>query len=41
MHKIIHDWPDVQCVTILTHLRDAMSDDSRLFLNDAIVPDQG
>lgn len=41
MHKIMHDWPDYECVQILTHLRDAMAVDSRIFINDCIVPDQG
>lgn len=41
MHKIMHDWPDADCVEILTHLRDAMAPDSRIFINDAILLDQG
>lgn len=41
MHKIMHDWPDADCVDILTHLRDAMAPDSRIFINDAILLDQG
>lgn len=41
MHKIMHDWPDQGCVPILTHLRNAMDADSRIFINDVIVPDQG
>jgi hypothetical protein len=41
MHKIMHDWPDAECVEILTHLRDAMAPDSRIFINDCIVPETG
>ena len=41
LHKILHDWPDKDCVNILTHLRDAMAPNSRIFINDAILPDQG
>ena len=37
----MHDWPDADCVTILTHLRDAMAPDSRIFINDCIIPEQG
>jgi demethylsterigmatocystin 6-O-methyltransferase len=40
MHKIMHDWPDHECVEILTHLRDAMAADSRIFINDCIVPEK-
>ncbi|KAK5170952.1 uncharacterized protein LTR77_004096 [Saxophila tyrrhenica] len=41
MHKIMHDWPDFEDVQILTHIRDAMAADSRIFINDCILPDQG
>jgi len=41
MHKIMHDWPEPVCITILSHLRDAMSPESRIFINDMILPDQG
>lgn len=41
MHKIMHDWPDRECIQILSHLRDAMSPESRIFINDVILPDQG
>lgn len=41
MHKIMHDWSDADCVRILAHLRDAMAPDSRIFINEMIVPDRG
>jgi hypothetical protein len=37
----MHDWPDKDCVAILGYLRDAMAPDSRIFINDAILPDMG
>lgn len=40
MHKIMHDWPDKDCVVILEHLRDAMASGSRIFINDCILPNQ-
>ncbi|KIW27291.1 hypothetical protein, variant [Cladophialophora immunda] len=40
MHMIMHDWPDDDCVRILTHLRDAMRrDHSQILINDMILPD--
>jgi trans-aconitate methyltransferase len=41
MHKIMHDWPDKDCVLILEHLRDAMTPNSRILINDCILPNQG
>lgn len=41
MQKIMHDWPDADCVEILTHLRDTMAVDSRIFINDVLLADQG
>lgn len=41
MHKIMHDWPDADCVRILSRLRDAMAVDSSIFVNEVIVPAKG
>lgn len=41
MHKILHDWPDLECVQILKGLKDAMAPDSRIFVNDVILLEQG
>ena len=41
MHKILHDWPDTDCVRILERLRDAMGNSSKIFVNDYILPNQG
>lgn len=40
MHMILHDWPDDDCVKILSNLRDAMTPEcSQILVNDAILPD--
>lgn len=40
MHMILHDWPDDDCVKILSRLRDAMTPGySQILVNDAILPD--
>lgn len=40
MHIILHDWPDEDCVKILSHLRDVMTPGySQLLVNDAILPE--
>ncbi|KAH9828856.1 sterigmatocystin 8-O-methyltransferase [Teratosphaeria destructans] len=41
LHKIMHDWADAPAIRILAHLRDAMAADSRIFINDLIVPEVG
>ncbi|KAF2722516.1 S-adenosyl-L-methionine-dependent methyltransferase [Polychaeton citri CBS 116435] len=40
MHKIMHDWPDRDCVKILSHLKDAMSPSSRILVNDVVLPNK-
>ncbi|PCH41144.1 S-adenosyl-L-methionine-dependent methyltransferase [Wolfiporia cocos MD-104 SS10] len=37
MRAILHDWPDDQCVTILSHLRAAMGPDSIILVADQVV----
>ena len=39
MRWIIHDWPDAECVAIMTNIRKAMKADSRLILIEEIIPD--
>jgi hypothetical protein len=39
MRWIIHDWPDAECVSIMTNIREAMKTDSRLILIEEIIPD--
>ncbi|KAF4953351.1 hypothetical protein FSARC_12402 [Fusarium sarcochroum] len=42
MRLILHDWPDAECATILSHLRDAMvKDHSRLLINETVLRDVG
>ncbi|CAK1362647.1 hypothetical protein CB0940_05150 [Cercospora beticola] len=41
MRKIMHDWTDLHCSTILSHLRDAMKPGySTLLINDIVVPER-
>ena len=40
MRTILHDWPDKQAKTILANIRDAMSKDSVLLLNENALPNE-
>jgi O-methyltransferase domain/Dimerisation domain len=39
MRWIVHDWPDAECLVILTNIRKAMKPDSRLILIEEIIPE--
>ncbi|KAL4781992.1 S-adenosyl-L-methionine-dependent methyltransferase [Aspergillus varians] len=39
LRRIFHDWPDAQCVQILRNLRSAMASDSRILINEVILPE--
>jgi hypothetical protein len=39
LDTILHDWPDAECKTILSHIRSAMNKDSILPLSENAVPD--
>ena len=42
MHRILHDWPDVQCLAILSPLKEAMTRGySKLLINEMVIPDRG
>ncbi|KAF2158703.1 hypothetical protein M409DRAFT_38132 [Zasmidium cellare ATCC 36951] len=41
MHKILHDWPDKDCIIILERIRDALAPGSRILVNDCILLNQG
>lgn len=41
LHKVLHDWPDIDCVNILERLRDAMGQESRILVNDCILLNMG
>ena len=36
--RILHDWDDEQCVRILSQCRQAISDDGRVLVIDAVIP---
>lgn len=38
LKHIIHDWPDVQCRTILTNIRRAMKPDASVLILDQVLP---
>lgn len=39
LRRILHDWPDDDCLRILSHLRDAMSSESRILIDGVVLPD--
>ena len=39
LRTVIHDWPDKQAKQILGHIRDAMGPDSRLLINEVLLPE--
>lgn len=41
LSRILHDWGDEQCHTILTRCRAAMNDDGTLVLVERVIPDHG
>jgi hypothetical protein len=41
MRQIMHDWSDAECNTILAHLVRAMDKDSRLLIDDYVMPSTG
>ncbi|KAL3487018.1 S-adenosyl-L-methionine-dependent methyltransferase [Aspergillus germanicus] len=41
LRLVIHDWPDKQAKIILELIRDAMTPDSILLLNETLVPESG
>jgi hypothetical protein len=41
LRLVIHDWPDKQAKIILEHIRNAMTPDSILLLNETLVPESG
>jgi hypothetical protein len=38
MKHILHDWPEKQCITILTNLRKAAGPNTKLIDLDSIIP---
>lgn len=39
MCNVLHDWPNKQALQILKHVRDAMSSESVLLVNESVMPD--
>ncbi|KAL4989304.1 O-methyltransferase-domain-containing protein [Aspergillus falconensis] len=39
LSRILHDWPDDKCIQILQNVRSAMVSDSRILINEIIVPE--
>lgn len=35
----MHDWPDTECLTILSKLAEAMDADSRILMDEVVLPD--
>ncbi|KAI9718486.1 MAG: hypothetical protein M1828_006669 [Chrysothrix sp. TS-e1954] len=41
LRDVLHDWPNVQALKILGHIREAMVYDSVLLINENVLPEQG
>jgi demethylsterigmatocystin 6-O-methyltransferase len=41
LRRILHDWPDDDCVKILRRLADALGHDSKILLDEVVLPDTG
>ena len=41
LRNILHDWPDERCVAILKNLIPALSPDSRILIDEMVLPDSG
>ncbi|OQE46328.1 hypothetical protein PENCOP_c001G00779 [Penicillium coprophilum] len=41
LRRIMHDWPDEKAAKILHNIRAAMNPDSRILIDDAVLPDTG
>lgn len=37
----MHDWPDNECAKILQNIIDVMDADSRILIDDTVIPDTG
>lgn len=40
LKAILHDWPDDDCMTVLSNIHDAAADDARLFVGDFVIPEE-
>ncbi|KAI1114290.1 S-adenosyl-L-methionine-dependent methyltransferase [Nemania sp. NC0429] len=41
MRNILHDWPDSKCVEILKNIKSAMAKDSRILIDEMVLPERG
>lgn len=39
LRRIFHDWPDAQCIQILKNLRSSMASDSRVLIDEVVLPE--
>lgn len=40
VRRVLNDWPDEACITILRHLREACASDSRVLVAENLISDQ-
>lgn len=40
IRRVLNDWPDEDCVKILSHVRDVCADDSRVLISEQIIPEE-
>ncbi|KAI1197676.1 S-adenosyl-L-methionine-dependent methyltransferase [Nemania serpens] len=41
LRNILHDWPDHKCVEILKNIKSAMTEDSRILIDEMVLPERG
>ncbi|TGJ79387.1 hypothetical protein E0Z10_g9375 [Xylaria hypoxylon] len=41
LRQILHDWPDIECIEILKNIKSAMAPESRILLDEMVVPESG
>lgn len=41
LRNILHDWPDEQVIDILKHLKDALTEDSVILIDEMYLPEKG
>lgn len=41
LRNILHDWPDHKCIEILQNVKSAMTKDSRILIDEMVLPERG
>ncbi|KAI1123504.1 S-adenosyl-L-methionine-dependent methyltransferase [Nemania abortiva] len=41
MRNVLHDWPDHKCVEILENIKSAMTEESRILIDEMVLPERG